>query len=418
MGCKGIWGTASSSRTNNNCRASLCSGDSEADQQQVPRRRTAHPQTNPRRLFGVQSPPGRPARGVTPAPNRTTGRPQRTINRGLVIRQDLLAPVRPGHESDEEAASEADMDAPARGEAGGGGLAGVGLSQRRLGEGGRASPQRGAAALRDVREDFAEGGDPHHDDLMQGEQTPLQSFRCQVLPAPPPVSPVLLSTPATAQPPTPLGPPFLVPAPHPLPHACPASLVVVPSSLSARTPTQGEHPPVPSCSSWSCVLQFWSCASVSFQHVYRHWGPPALQEHIEAHSRRPAPASHRSQQCRLLHTALPQPPLNPDQGCCFTPYFAQPAEYRQQQARAQCSKGRAAGQGRAFVRQGRAESACWKGAPSPNPCPLPCWFPFYCCSVQADAAVPGSPVQSQPPASYSGRQAPVIQLLCHASTCI
>lgn len=162
--------------------ASLCRGDSEADQEQAPRRRTARPQSNPRRLFGVQSPPRRPAQGVTPAPKRTAGRPQRATSRGLVIRQDLLAPVRPGHESDEEAASEADMDAPARGEAGGGGRAGVGWSQRRLGEGGRASPQRDAAALRDVREDFAEGGDPHQDDLMQGEQTLLQSLMCQTTP--------------------------------------------------------------------------------------------------------------------------------------------------------------------------------------------------------------------------------------------
>ena len=65
------------------------------------------------------------------------------------------------------------MDAPAISEAGGGARAGAGLSRRRLGEGGRASPQRGAAALRDVREDFAEGGDPQ-DGLMQGEFTHFQ----------------------------------------------------------------------------------------------------------------------------------------------------------------------------------------------------------------------------------------------------
>lgn len=164
---------------------SLCSGDSEAEQEQAPRRRTARPQANPRRLFGGgQSPPRRPPQGLAPAPKRAADRPQRATSKGLVMRQDLLAPVMPGHESDEETASEADMEVPARGEAGGGVRTGGGLSLRRLGEGPRASPQRGAAALRDVREDFVEAGDPHQDGLLQGEPTLLEVLA--VLSPPPP----------------------------------------------------------------------------------------------------------------------------------------------------------------------------------------------------------------------------------------
>lgn len=78
--------------------------------------------------------------------------------------------MRPGHESDEEAASEAGTEQAARSDAVDGARAGAGLSLRRPGEGPRALPQRGAAALRDVREDFVEAGGLDQDGFMQGEQ--------------------------------------------------------------------------------------------------------------------------------------------------------------------------------------------------------------------------------------------------------
>lgn len=112
------------------------------------------------------------------SPKRAAGRPQRAKSQSSVIRQDLLAPVRPGHESDEETASEAGTEQPARNDAGDGARAGAGLSLRRLGEGPRGSPQRGAAALRDVREDFAEAGDLHQDGFMQGEQNLCLVIMC------------------------------------------------------------------------------------------------------------------------------------------------------------------------------------------------------------------------------------------------
>lgn len=104
------------------------------------------------------------------SPKRVAGRPHRAKSQSSIIRQDLLAPVRPGHESYQETVSEAGTQHAARSHAGDGARAGAGLSLRRLGEGPRASPQRGAAALRDAREDFVEAEDLPQDGFMRGEQ--------------------------------------------------------------------------------------------------------------------------------------------------------------------------------------------------------------------------------------------------------
>ena len=146
-----------------------CRGDTEPEEEQPPRRVTARAQANPRRLFGGQSASTKPGHGMAAVPKKAAGRPKRINSQASVIRQDLLAPIRPGHESDEEAASEAGIEQPTRGDAGEGARAGIGLSMRHIGDSPRASPQRGSAALRDVREDFAEAGDPHQDGSMQGE---------------------------------------------------------------------------------------------------------------------------------------------------------------------------------------------------------------------------------------------------------
>ena len=148
-----------------------CSGDTEAEEEQPPRRATARLQANPRRPFGGQPAFPRPAQGMAASTKRAAGRPKRAKSQSSIIRQGLLAPVRPGHESDEESASEAGTEQAARSDAGDGARPGAGLSLRRLGEGPRVLPQRGAAALRDVRDDFVEARDVHQDGLMQGERT-------------------------------------------------------------------------------------------------------------------------------------------------------------------------------------------------------------------------------------------------------
>lgn len=176
-----------------------CSGDTEAEEEQPPRRVTTRPQANPRRLLGGQSATPRAAPGAAASSRRAAGRPKKSKSQSSIIRQDLLAPVRPGHESEEDSASEAGTEQPARSDAGEGTRAGAGagLSLRRLGDGPRASPQRGAAALRDVREDFVEAGDLHHDGFMQGGSS-HQWFS-------PPLPPPPVSEPPLAHPPAPWG---------------------------------------------------------------------------------------------------------------------------------------------------------------------------------------------------------------------
>ena len=150
--------------------SNACSGDTEAEEEHPPRRLLAgQSQGNPRRLFGGQPASTRPDQGTAAVPRRTAGRPRRANSQASVIRQDLLAPVRPGHESDEEAASEAgtEQDQPARTDPAE--RPRPGLFQRQPGETPRASPQRGAAALRDVREDLAEAGEAQQAGVMQGE---------------------------------------------------------------------------------------------------------------------------------------------------------------------------------------------------------------------------------------------------------
>lgn len=160
-----------------------CSGDTEAEEEHPPRRLLAgRSQGNLRRLFGVQPASSRPDQGTAAVPRRTAGRPQRANSQASVIRQDLLAPVIPGHESDEEANSEAGTEQGHSGRAEPAERLRAGLSQRRPGEGPRASPQRGAAALRDVREDFAEAEEVQQAGLTQGEGHVPFSHPCSNIP--------------------------------------------------------------------------------------------------------------------------------------------------------------------------------------------------------------------------------------------
>ncbi len=77
----------------------------------------------------------------------------------------------PGHESDEEAASEAEAEEGVSLGTSGVDQPGLGTLRRRLGDDHvpRVHPQKGAAALRDVRDDFGEAQEQQEDAVLQGE---------------------------------------------------------------------------------------------------------------------------------------------------------------------------------------------------------------------------------------------------------
>ena len=151
----------------------VCSGETEAEENHPPRRllagRSQQPQAAPRRLLGGPSVPTGPVRipGASPVPKGTSRRgPSRSI-----VHQDLLAPVMPGHESDEETACEAEAEEGVLLGTGGVDRPGLGTLRRRLGDDHdpRGHSQKGAAALRDVRDDFGEAQGQQEDAVLQGE---------------------------------------------------------------------------------------------------------------------------------------------------------------------------------------------------------------------------------------------------------
>ncbi len=77
----------------------------------------------------------------------------------------------PGHESDEEAASEAEAEEGVSLGTSGVDRPGLGTLRRRLGDDHdpRGHSQKEAAALRDVRDDFGEAQGQHEDAVLQGE---------------------------------------------------------------------------------------------------------------------------------------------------------------------------------------------------------------------------------------------------------
>lgn len=83
----------------------------------------------------------------------------------------MLAPVIPGHESDEEAASEAEAEEGVSLGTSGVNRPGLETLRRRLGDDHvpRGHSQKGAAALRDVRDDFGEAQGQQEDAVLQGE---------------------------------------------------------------------------------------------------------------------------------------------------------------------------------------------------------------------------------------------------------
>lgn len=159
----------------------VCSGETEAEEERPPRRllagRSQPSQAPSRRLLGGQAGPTRPVRipGASPVPKGTGSRPRRGPGRAVsrsVIHQDLLAPVIPGHDLDDEAVSEAEAE-----EVGAGGASmgaerpGMGTVRRRLGDDTvpRSQPQKSAAALRDVRDDFGGAQEQHEEFAVQSE---------------------------------------------------------------------------------------------------------------------------------------------------------------------------------------------------------------------------------------------------------
>ena len=158
----------------------VCSGETEAEEERPPRRllagRSQLSQAPSRRLLGGQAGPTRPVRipGASPVPKGTTGRPRRGPGRAVsrsVIHQDLLAPVIPGHDLDDEAVSEAEAEEVGSGGSVGAERPGVGTVRRRLGDDTvpRSQPQKSAAALRDVRDDFGGAQEQHEEFAVQSE---------------------------------------------------------------------------------------------------------------------------------------------------------------------------------------------------------------------------------------------------------
>lgn len=156
----------------------------EGEEEHPPRRflagRTQQPQLAPRRLLGAgQSVPSRAVRipGGSAVPRGTASRPSRENSRALAysgLHQDLLAPVVPAHESDEEALealAEAEIEEGASARAVGAERPAAGLVRRRLGDEyvPRVQSQRSAAALRDVRDDFNEADELQEDAVEQGD---------------------------------------------------------------------------------------------------------------------------------------------------------------------------------------------------------------------------------------------------------
>jgi len=84
--------------------------------------------------------------------------------------------VIPGHESDEEVASEAETEEPQPARAVAAERPGVGPVRRRFGTDRvpRAQQHKGSAALRDVRDDFGEAEEQHEDSGTHGEATELR----------------------------------------------------------------------------------------------------------------------------------------------------------------------------------------------------------------------------------------------------
>ncbi|KAL0030805.1 hypothetical protein WJX77_007386 [Trebouxia sp. C0004] len=150
-------------------------GETEAEEDHPVRRllvgRSQQPQAAPRRLLGGPSGPTGPVRipGASPVPKGTTSRPRSGPSRSI-IHQDLLAPVMPGHESDEEATSEAEAEEGVSLGTGGVDRSGLATLRRRLGDDHvpRAHSQKGAAALRDVRDDFGAAQEQQEDAVLQG----------------------------------------------------------------------------------------------------------------------------------------------------------------------------------------------------------------------------------------------------------
>ena len=152
-----------------------CSGETEAEEEQAPRRlllgRSQRPQGSSRRLLGTA--PARPARVLgTPSVPRTRSRRENSqlVSHQSVIHQDLLAPMSPGHESDEEAAPEAEAEESYSPRAAAVEQPGARPVRRRLGIGTnpRLQTPKGAAGLRDVREDFAEATAYQEEVKVQG----------------------------------------------------------------------------------------------------------------------------------------------------------------------------------------------------------------------------------------------------------
>ena len=99
----------------------------------------------------------------------------------------MLAPVIPGHESDEEAASESEFEGGVSLGTSGVDRPGLGTLRRHLGDDHvpRVHSQKGAAALRDVRDDFGEAQEQQEDAVLQGEhcyKPKIARQRCLAMP--------------------------------------------------------------------------------------------------------------------------------------------------------------------------------------------------------------------------------------------